>query len=625
MDDILPILRQLVKNSGVTQCDGIFGMLVNWEALAMRRLKLHPGRAAARSVSKKAFLSLTAFALLGALVCGSVVPSQALGSTFFSSSRSEKRSAMLPLRRLGLLPVTHNIIDARKSLSDQTTLRGLLAQPLSTEEFALRLNTQLKAVADASGRFWTMDAIATESAAGKSAAQPELSSFQKAQIVREYDLDAWLKTEIYFTADHTAVRLAIVGTNGSSVIAREDILLPFGADWDALTNAFAQTIGRMSDTVGHDGRVVFENNDLVGIDFGTERGVANGQQLQVGLVLQAANHPQTGEVMRYQRVTLMSLEVVDAKQGASLCRKLQVNPDLIKQAEAQFGTGSERKLPLLVWRQDGVKSDPAWQSARNGGRVDAAGMGFATRENITATPQVRTPSPSKVAAPAERLPDPTPESSQVALAGSSSPFGGTALSQRDNSAPGASIKIGAATAKGTLELSKGPVSSGFPATIVNQISVRDGFRYSPEWDVNYGAEYVSFSGDAEGSRITGRLGMMASGAVLAVPELPVRWGVEGQLSSGTVTTAKSKKTLDALELFAVASTNRSFDGGWTLEGELKPSLTGLLAGAFGYEFGLDVHPGMAPKGLGVQWRILDDGDRWSEWMLGVTWKLGVVE
>jgi hypothetical protein len=34
---------------------------------------------------------------------------------------------------------------------------------------------------------------------------------------------------------------------------------------------------------------------------------------------------------------------------------------------------------------------------------------------------------------------------------------------------------------------------------------------------------------------------------------------------------------------------------------------------------------MAPKGLGVQWRILDDGDRWSEWMLGVTWKLGVVE
>ncbi|MBM3381941.1 MAG: hypothetical protein FJY29_05815 [Betaproteobacteria bacterium] len=591
----------------------------------MRRSKLHAGRATTRGVPQKALLSLTAVAVLSAL-CGMGVPAQAEASTLWSgSARADKRSAMVPLRRLGVLPVAHNIPDARKSLSDQTTLRGLLAQPLSPEEFALRLNTQLKAVADASGRFWTMDAIAGEMVAGRGAAQSELSNFQKAQLVSEYDLDAWLKTEIYFTADHTAVRLAIVGTSGNNVIAREDILLPFGADWDTLTNAFAQTIGRMSDTVGHDGRVVFENNGLIGVDFGTERGVANGQKLQVGLVLQAANHPQTGEVMRYQRVTLMTLEVVDAKQGASLCRKVQFNPDLMKQAEAQFGTGAERKLPLLVWRQDGFKPDPSWQAARNEGRVDAAGMGFAARENLAASSPVRTPAASSAATSAERLPEASSQPAQVAMTSGISPFGGASLAQRDASAPGASIKIGAATAKGTLELSKGPVSSGFPSTIINQISVRDGFRYSPEWDVNYGAEYVSFTGDAEGSRITGRIGMMASGAVLAMPELPLRWGVEGQASSGTVTSSKSKKTLDALELFGVASTNRSFDGGWTLEGEFKPSMTGLLAGAFGYEFGLDVHPGMAPKGLGVQWRILDDGDRWSEWMLGVTWKLGVVE
>jgi hypothetical protein len=591
----------------------------------MRRLKLHPGNTVVRSVPQKAFLSLTAVAVLGAL-CAGVVPAQAKASSLWSgSSRAEKRAAMTPLRRLGLLPVSHNIIEARKSLSDQTTLRGLLAQPLSPEEFALRLNTQLKSVADASGRFWTMDAIAGESASGRSAAQPDLSTFQKAQLVREYDLDAWLKSEIYFTADHTAVRLAIVGTNSNAVIAREDILLPFGADWDALTNAFAQTIGRMSDTVGHDGRVVFENNGLVGIDFGTERGLANGHVLQVGLVLQAANHPQTGEVMRYQRVPLMTLEVVDAKQGASLCRKVQVNPDLIKQAETQFGTGAERKLPLLVWRQDGLKADPSWQAARGDGRVDAASIGFAQRENLASSAPARVPAPASSASSSERLPEAAPQPAQVAMTGGSSPFGGVSLAQKDNSAPGASIKIGAGTAKGTLELSKGPVSSGVPSTIINQISVRDGFRYSPEWDVNYGAEYVSFTGDAEGSRISGRVGMMASGAVFAVPDLPLRWGIEGQVSSGGITTSKSKKTLDALELFGVASTNRSFEGGWTLEGELKPSITGILAGAFGYEFGLDVHPGMAPKGLGVQWRILDDGDRWSEWMLGVTWKLGVVE
>lgn len=51
----------------------------------------------------------------------------------------------------------------------------------------------------------------------------------------------------------------------------------------------------MSETIGHDGRVVFENADLFGIDLGTERGLTNGQRLKAGLVVQSAAHPQTGK------------------------------------------------------------------------------------------------------------------------------------------------------------------------------------------------------------------------------------------------------------------------------------------------------------------------------------------
>jgi hypothetical protein len=575
---------------------------------------------------------LCALSLLSLVAAANVFIAKKTFATVLGQAggRIDKRPMMSPLRRLGLLPVSQNIIEARKTLSDQTTLKGLLSQPLSQEDFALKLNTQLKAVADASGRFWTMDAITGETVSGRNAASAELSSFQKAQLVKEYDLDGWLKTEIYFTADHTAVRLAILGAQGTLVIAREDILLPFGADWDAIANSFAQTLGRMGDTIGHDGRVVFENNDLLGIDFGTERGVANGQRLKAGLVLQSASHPQTGEVLRYQRTPLMEIEVVDAKQGAALCRKVAIDPELMKQAEMHYGIGTERKVPLLVWRDDSRKAEPAWQASRPSGRVESSSAGFGARETVAETASGRmVPPPVSTRAGAvvsdEKLNESASSGAQVALAGGSNPFSSPAFSQRDSSAPGASIKIGVGIAEGTLELSKGPVSSSLPSTLINQVWVRDGFRYSPEWDVNYGAEYVSFNGDAQGSRITGRVGMMASGAVLAMPDLPLRWGAEGQLSSGTVTTSKSKKTLDAFELFAVASTNRSFEGGWTLEGEVKPSITGLLAGAIGYEFGLDVHPGMSPKGLGVQWRILDDGDRWTEWSLGVTWKLGVVE
>ncbi|MEY2986709.1 MAG: hypothetical protein RJB13_230, partial [Pseudomonadota bacterium] len=83
-----------------------------------------------------------------------------------ASTKLGKRPMMAPLRRLAFLPTDHNLEDARRYLSGQTALRGLLAQPLAGDDFAQRFNTQLKAVADASGRFWTLDAIGLEVVAG---------------------------------------------------------------------------------------------------------------------------------------------------------------------------------------------------------------------------------------------------------------------------------------------------------------------------------------------------------------------------------------------------------------------------------------------------------------------------
>lgn len=572
------------------------------------------------------------FSLLACMSISHLLPHKEALATVSGQSRSsfDKRPLMAPLRRVGLLPVGHNTLEARKALSDQTTLKGILAQPLSPDEFAFKFNSQVKAVADANGRFWTLDALAEENASGRTPAGiAELSSFRKSQLQKEYDLDGWLNVNVYFTADHTAVRVALLSAQNNAVVAREDVLLPSGADWNALTQAYVQALGRLTDTIGHDGRVVFENNELMGIDFGSERGITAGQRLKAGLVVQSAAHPQTGEVFRYQRTPLMEIEVIEVKQGAALCRRVATDPELLKQAEQSYGTGVERKFPLLVWKADVPNTAPVWQGSSSAGRVDAGSEGFTARAQRSEGGNRMVPTEAetkgKSSTRAEKSTQNTTAAPQVALWGSGTSLGSPSLSQRDPFSPGAGMKVGVGVTEGTLQLSKGPVTSSVPDILFNQIWLRDGFRFNSEWDVHYGAEYVSFSGDTDGSRVTGRVGGLASAAILALPELPLRWGAEGQLSSGTVKTKKSKKTLDALELYGIISTQRKLEGEWSLEGELKPSVTGLLAGAMAYEFSLEVHPGLAPKELGVQWKIWDDGDYWTEWSLGLTWKLGLVE
>lgn len=554
-------------------------------------------------------------------------------AVFSEKSRFDKRPAMQPIRRLGLIPVVHNTQEARRKLADQTTLRGILAQPLSNDDLAQKFNSTLKAVSDASGRFWTLDAIPSENVSGRAASVGEISSFQRAQLVSEYDLDGWLSAEIYFTADHTAVRLALNGPQLKPTIAREDLLLPYGADWDDVANALGQTIGRLAETIGHDGRVVFESDELFGIDFGSERGLTNGQRLRAGLVVQSAAHPQTGEVLRYQRFPLYDLEVVDAKQGAALCRKVAVDPDLLKQAEASYGNGTDRKIQLLVWRDGssmlGSSGLAGWRAPDSAGaRADSTRSGFVPRE-----PSVGTNAGAVTAAPP--LPVDRLKSAGDATTVTRSPStvamsGGEGLSlpsfKRDSSGFFSTMKFSAGSSNGTLELTKGPVSSKLPGYLLNTFSLQDGFRYAGEWNIRYGAEYAIFDGDLTGSRFSFKGSGLAPASTLQIPDFPVNWGVEGQYSTGTVKTEKSKKTLDAFEIFGVLASERTLDGGWGLGIEYKQSMTGLLAGAFAFEAGIDVHPGApAPKELGVQWRFINDGDKWTEWMLGLSWKLGAGE
>jgi hypothetical protein len=552
---------------------------------------------------------------------------------FTEKSTFDRRPMMNPTRRLGLLPVVHNLVDARKNLSDQMTMKGVLAQPLASEDFSSRFNSTLKSVADASGRFWTMDALPAEMVSGRSPSGSDMSSFQRAQLVKEYDLDGWLRAEIFFTADHTAIRLALVGPQLKTVVAREDVLLPFGADWDSLANAFAQALGRMSETIGHDGRVVFENAELFGIDFGTERGLSNGQRLRAGVVVQSAAHPQTGEVLRYQRYPLYELEVVDAKQGAALCRKIAVNPDLLKQAESSYGQGTDRKFPMLVWRDtatlDQASQSSSWKTQSTSiPRADATSAGFVSRENATESlggSAVRSLSAAPQSTNSAPKSDETKSSlPQMAMLGQDS-LSGSAY-RRPSESFLSSMKVYAGSSHGTLELSKGPVSSSLPAYLVNTVRLQDGFRYAGEWNIRYGAEYAMFSQDVSGSRFSFRGSGTAPASTLQIPDFPMNWGAEAQYSTGTVKTAKSKKTLDAFELFGVLNTERALDGGWGLGIDYKQSFTGLLAGAFAFEAGIEIQPGApAPKELGIQWRYIDDGDRWTEWMLGVSWKLGGVD
>lgn len=86
-------------------------------------------------------LSMTLLSIAAAVVS---INTPAHGQAFTEKSRFDRRPAMSPVRRLGLFPVAHNLADARKNMSDQTTLRGVLAQPLSGEDFASKFNATLK-------------------------------------------------------------------------------------------------------------------------------------------------------------------------------------------------------------------------------------------------------------------------------------------------------------------------------------------------------------------------------------------------------------------------------------------------------------------------------------------------
>jgi hypothetical protein len=198
--------------------------------------------------------------------------------------------------------------------------------------------------------------------------------------------------------------------------------------------------------------------------------------------------------------------------------------------------------------------------------------------------------------------------------------------KREGDAFFSTMKFSAGASNGTLELSKGPVVSALPGYLLNTLSLQDGFRYAGEWNIRYGAEYAAFSGPMDGSRFSFKGGGSAPASTLQIPEFPINWGGEAQYSTGSVKTEKSKKTFDAFELFGTLSTERALEGGWGLGIEYKQSLTGLLAGAFAFEAAIEVDPGSpAPRELGVQWRYINDGDRWTEWLLGLTWKLGAAE
>jgi hypothetical protein len=555
-----------------------------------------------------------------------------------AATNMESKRIMLPIRRLGLLPVANNVVDARLRLSDETSLRGILAQPLSAEAILELLNATLKKASDASGRFWTMDALSTDFAIGRANAQ-KLSSSQQAQWVKDYDLDGWLAAELYFSADHTTVRLSLSGQQGRPLIAREDLTLPYGVDLDTLKNAFTVAIGRMAETIGHDGRIVFENDDLVGLDFGIERGLAVGQRLKAGLVVQSAAHPQTGEVLRYKRQALLELEVIEPRQGAALCKKISVNPEQLKQFESVYGSGSQKRMQLLVWRESqtgGATLTASELSSPDEGihtKASSASSGFKSqdvqqskeksvkklaKESQSAGPSaVKKESQAQAQAQDTRPAEPSASSAEEPVASDAKTEAKTFFS---------TIKFGAGSTLGSLALSKGPVDAELPAYLLNTFSLQDGFRYDQEWNIKYGAEYLMIGGKLDGSRFTFKGAGFAPASLLQIPEVPIQWGAEAQYSTGTATTGKSKKTFDAFEVFGVLATERMLQGGWGLGVDYKQSMTGLLAGLFGFEAGLEVYSAAPlPKELGFQWRYINDGDRWTELLLGVTWKLGAVE
>lgn len=434
--------------------------------------------------------------LLGAVI----PPSVHAAAPVRPLATSGKETQLLPaVRRIGLSPISTNLRSYRDAMQARgsTSLAGVAGSPLDEDDFITSATLELTRVGEDLGRFWILPPHAPD----------RQSEPQKRKVARDYDLDAWLETDLTFSPEHTRLRLSLWSAgNGKRLLVREDLLLAAEPDTQALTSAYGMAFSRLMGTLGHEGRVTSMQDDLVTLDFGKERGLVRGDRVRAGVVILAARHPATGEALRWRRFETHELEVWESHEGSSLCRILRRDDGLLAELGesqgAREGADPGRRLTLLAWRADGNESPfPGSKSGRSAWRealateakplVDSAEQGFARlgqKRRVTSPGETRLGQAPQAPMPPNALPGVKPSPASPPRTGGESgerpsdegeetgetrESGGARPDSPSNARfddPATwvplSARVGIGASVGVVTTDKAR-SSGFPASVVN--------------------------------------------------------------------------------------------------------------------------------------------------------------
>ncbi|WGL60220.1 hypothetical protein QEJ31_01200 [Pigmentibacter sp. JX0631] len=273
-----------------------------------------------------------------------------------------------PLRRVGLDIVETNLDKFRIYMRKQDRqLYGIPAFPFNESDIQKIFAEDIADEIKNTGRFWNLalnDFVKLLPLAGNPSNNltKKIEDFKR-RLELDYNLEAWIKPSVYFAPDQTLVRLVLKGAGvHSSVWAREDIMLEPQVSQDKIKVAFSQALARLINTIGHDGKVTYLRENLLTIDFGIERGVVRGDSLSVGYVLLTSFHPQSGEFLRSQRVTIHEIKVLESRQGSSLCQIIASDRLAFEQALKVLGTND---VTMLVWKKNQSGYKEGWREPYN--------------------------------------------------------------------------------------------------------------------------------------------------------------------------------------------------------------------------------------------------------------------
>lgn len=280
------------------------------------------------------------FIVLSLLAIANVARAETTSLSTEASSASA--ATLLPaVRRVGIDNAKSNLDEFRNFMQKQMRdLSGVAAQPYSQKEFESELNQMVNAVLKDTGRFWVLTLEASDTI------DPRNPTGARERLHKTYDLDAWIAADVSFRPDNTRLRFVLQNAQGNRIFIREDALVGSQASLNEIKTALQAAASRFISTLGHDARVTFMRDDLVTIDSGLERGLTKGTKVSAGFVTLSALHPQTGEYFRAKRIKTHTMEVIDSRKGAALCRITSINQVAWSEHKARF---SVTNPPLLAW------------------------------------------------------------------------------------------------------------------------------------------------------------------------------------------------------------------------------------------------------------------------------------